>query len=500
VTGARARTAVSTSVQTVSPLDLVLTTDADPVQVGDDLEYALRFGLSGAASLLGTQLVLTLPAGTSVVDAGGGTVGANTITWAIGTLDPAVTGERRARVHVDTLAPDEPLVRVARAVVTSGTAAARASVVTQVQATPLGVEMVAEPDPVAPAGLVLYRLTAVNRGVDDAVQAELRLTLPVGVFACATPSDGGTAPDNCLPDRDVVWALGTLGAGEARSVQLAIQIRGDTPTGTILSTTARIEDVAGARARTALSTAVQTASPLGLVLTTDADPTQVGDTLEYALRFGNRGATSLVGAQLVLTLPAGTSVVDAGGGTAAGGTITWSLGTLAPAATGERLVQVHVNTLAPDEPLVRVARAVITSGTAEAREGVVTQVQPAAFALGIAATPDPVAPAGLETYQLIVANHGAGDAVQVELRMTLPVGVFACNTLSDGGTTPDSCLADRDVVWSLGTMGAGTMRTVQAVVQIRGDAPSGTILSTSARVADVSGSRTRAGVSVAVVK
>jgi len=50
--------------------------------------------------------------------------------------------------------------------------------------TPLGLEMVAEPDPVVPAGLVLYRLTAANHGMDDAVQTTLRVTLPVRCEGC----------------------------------------------------------------------------------------------------------------------------------------------------------------------------------------------------------------------------------------------------------------------------------------------------------------------------
>jgi len=52
-------------------------------------------------------------------------------------------------------------------------------------------------------------------------------------------------------------------------VQLAIQILGNIPVGTILSTTARIADASGARARAALDTAVENAPPLALVLTTD---------------------------------------------------------------------------------------------------------------------------------------------------------------------------------------------------------------------------------------
>jgi len=281
-------------------------------------------------------------------------------------------------------------------------------------------------------------------------------------------------------------------------VQLAIQIRADVPSGAVLSTTARVEDVAGSRTRTALSTSVQAAKPLSLALTTDTDPVQAGGDLTYALRFGNAGATSLTSTQLALVLPPGTSLIDAGGGTMAGDTITWALGTIASMATGVRMVTVHVDDLSPDEPLVRVARAVISSGTTITRAVAVTPVDSTTLGLSMTAQPDPLAPAGLLTYQLTVTNDGADDAVQVELRVTLPVGIFDCGTLSDGATTPQGCAAGRDVVWSLGTIAPGAFRNVQAVIQIRADVPRGTILVTTARVQDVSGSRARTAVTTGV--
>ena len=319
--------------QTANALTLALTEDADPVRVGDDLEYVLRFGNDSATALLATQLALTLPAGTSILDAGGGTQGSGAVTWSVGALNAGQAGERRVRVHVDDLAPTDPLVRVARATITSGTVAARASVVAQLGAAALGLVLVAEPDPVVPAGLLTYRLTVTDHGATDADQVQLRLSLPVGVFACAPPSDDGTTPEGCAADRDVLWTIDTLPAGKSRSVQLAIQIRGDPPAGTTLLTAARVEDASGTRARTGLATTVQTAPPLGLVLTTDADPVRVGDDLEYVLRFGNDGGTALLATQLALVLPPGVTVVDAGGGTSGAGAITWTLGALNAAQT-----------------------------------------------------------------------------------------------------------------------------------------------------------------------
>ena len=163
----------------------------------------------------------------------------------------------------------------------------------------------------------------------------------------------------------------------------------------MLSATARVQDAAGSRTRAALTTPAQAASPLALVVTEDANPVLADDDLEYTLRFGNHGADALLGTQLVLTLPAGMSVLDAGGGTVNAGTITWALGTLDPAEIGARLVRVHVEKLAPDDPDVRVARAVIASGATVAEASVVTQVQGTTLGLGITSDPDPVKPGGL---------------------------------------------------------------------------------------------------------
>ena len=127
--GSDAHASVSTAVETPAgaPLTLGLTEDADPVRVGDALEYVLRFGNRGALARLDTTLELKLPAGVTVADAGGGDTGvAGVVTWDLDTLDAGETGERRVRVTVADLATADPLVRVAHAVLGSGVFEARA--------------------------------------------------------------------------------------------------------------------------------------------------------------------------------------------------------------------------------------------------------------------------------------------------------------------------------------------------------------------------------------
>src|SRR5262249_4907087 len=153
--------------------------------------------------LLTTQLALTLPPGTTVLDADGGTLVGDTVTWPLGTLDVAQAGERRVRVSVDDLGAVDPLVRVARAAISSGSTAAHASVVTQVQASSLGLVMQATPDPVAVRGFLTYELTVTNRAAVDAVQVELRMPVPIGTYDCYGASDDATG--SCRQGSDIVW-------------------------------------------------------------------------------------------------------------------------------------------------------------------------------------------------------------------------------------------------------------------------------------------------------
>ena len=141
--------------------------------------------------------------------------------WNLDTLDPGETGERRVRVTVTALTGADPLVRVARAVLGSGTFEARAGVATQVElATPLGLVMVAHADPAGPVDVITYELTVTNRGTLASEQVEVRMPIPTGVASCQAYSNGGGAPSACVTGRDVAWSLGSLAGKTSRTVQV----------------------------------------------------------------------------------------------------------------------------------------------------------------------------------------------------------------------------------------------------------------------------------------
>jgi uncharacterized repeat protein (TIGR01451 family) len=84
----------------------------------------------------------------------------------------------------------------------------------------------------------------------------------------------------------------------------------------------------------------------------------------------------------------------------------------------------------------------------------------------MAVNPEPADPTQVLIYQLLVTNRGAADATGVQLRMPIPDGVTGCARLSDGAQTPDGCFTGRDVLWMLGTLAAGTSRTVQVIYDL----------------------------------
>jgi uncharacterized repeat protein (TIGR01451 family) len=376
-----------------------------------------------------------------------------------------------------------------------------------VEAAPLDLVMVANPDPVGLLDLLTYTLTVTNRRAIDAAGIVLHMPVPeslYGTAGCRAVSDGGMLPAGCAAGRDIEWDLGGLAAGASRTVQFVGQVTvGPLPDGSLVHATARVEDVTGAAARAGVTTTVENTAPLVLTLDEDHDPVGAGDTLEYALRFGNRSTSPLLTTTLTLMLPPGTTVLDAGGATVTGDTATWALGTVNGGQTGARGLQVRVDDLGAADPLVRMARAVAASGANVARAAAVTQVEAAApLDLAMVATPDPVARLGLLTYALTVTNSGAVDLAGVMLLMPVPEGLYGtagCRSVSDGGVLPAGCAAGRDIVWSLGALAAGASRTVQFVGQVTvGPLANGNLIHATARVSDVTGAAARAGVTTTV--
>jgi uncharacterized repeat protein (TIGR01451 family) len=484
-------------VDSTRALELSLDEDHDPVTPGALLHYTLTFGNRSTGLLPGAMLELPVPAGTTFQSAsGGGTPTNGTVTWSLGDLGPGASGVRELVVQVD---PTAGRLIAAEATLTSGSAEVRAQTATRVETgAALTASMTLEPDPVAPGEALLVALTVANRGATElfGVQATVRVPPEVAPFATnltsgasgtVTCNSGGTfACDNLELTR---WAVGDLPAGQGITLTIpAVVSSGQSapPAGSVITWDADAIANDGTQAQARRSVAVRPNRALELDLDADPQPVGAGEALGYRLAFGNRGTGLLANAMLELPVPQGSTFRSAtGGGTLMNGTVTWSLGDLAPGASGVRELVVDVDGAAVEgQPIT--AQALLTSGDAEARARLTTRVQKdVPLTLTVAAGPDPVSPGEPMAVSLTVTNRGPITlfGVRAALRVPPEVAPFAVNltngavTCNAGGTF--ACDNLERALWTVGDLaaGRGVTLTVPVVVSSGQNAPpAGTVI------------------------
>ncbi|WP_456415458.1 hypothetical protein, partial [Thiolapillus sp.] len=240
------------------------------------------------------------------------------------------------------------------------------------------------PNPVQPSELLDVQITIGNPTGSTTGQLSLRVLWPEHIGAQPLVTGSGNACGNryCDPGEYVVWdstVLGALPAGGNLTVGFTETIWSSVADGTVIPF--RIELFEGDVLVRSLShsVTVQAVSPLELTLDPLPDAVAPGESLTYELTYGNIGNALSTGTILQLPLPAGTSFVSAtGGGSHAGGVVSWNLGDLASHGGGRERVTVQVDAgRSNGDPLV--VDAAVLSGTVntqatEARAMAVSQV------------------------------------------------------------------------------------------------------------------------------
>src|SRR5205085_1899716 len=83
--------------------------------------------------------------------------------------------------------------------------------------------------------------------------------------------------------------------------------------------------------------------PAGLILTADAPQSTTAPDVTFTIGYANTASTSATSAVLTDALPFGATFVAAtGGGTFAGGRVTWNLGTVPAGASGSVAVMLRL--------------------------------------------------------------------------------------------------------------------------------------------------------------
>ena len=375
----------------------------------------------------------------------------------------------------------------------------------------LKVNIVANPSPVRPGEQVNYVMTVVNQGVTDLSGVELRQLMPaymVDIYSSGGTWESVSGNNYYLDSGDIVtWNLGTLPAGQSRSVVFSAEVTsgsGAPTNGTQIATTAMALAANGASSAASASVIAHANPALRLSMTGDRSPVQAGDVLTYTLDYGNPGAVSLSGVGLRAVVPAGTTFLSANeGGVLTNNEVIWDLGTVSVGASGQRTLRVSVNAGLNNGATIA-GHAEIGGGEGRADTLTVVQTSPV-LALTMTASPDPVRPGEQINYVMTVVNRGAADLSAVRVRQLMPpymVDIYYSGGTWESVSGNNYYLDSGDIVtWNLGTLPAGQSRSVVFAATVNTGSyapPNNALITSSAEVSHAGGSGVSASASVIV--
>jgi uncharacterized repeat protein (TIGR01451 family) len=233
---------------------------------------------------------------------------------------------------------------------------------------PLWLSANASPDPVAAGQAITYTINVDNLSSSGTGNFLLHASVPNNTTVTADLAGGASCSTGswpCRPGSYLYWTL-SLNPTWAETLHFSALVSGNPtpPAGTAL-TSVLSTGLSGSSSATAY---VATRGP---VLTLSAPgEVAVAANYDYTLTLGNP-TTSTLSPQIVMPIPIGTTFVSSSGGvlsgSAANGTVTWTLGPMSPGRVVVEKLTVAAATTAPTLlTAFAVATDSITSGSARA--------------------------------------------------------------------------------------------------------------------------------------
>lgn len=355
-----------------------------------------------------------------------------------------------------------------------------------------------------------YTITVSNSGSAAATNVVVSDTLNSNLtFVSSNPVPTTTTP--------LTWNLGTINAGQNKTITLTVSAKSGILSTTTVSNTATL--VADGVGQTTSNTTTTTINPapvqqavISLSKTTNQTTVPQGGTFTYTITATNTGnipANSVVisdaldpNITLVSATPQQNSTSVAEGIT----TLTWQAGIIQPNASYIINLTVRVNAEAPAETTIN-NTVTSTSTNADPQTAsspgvsvvTFTPTGSANIALQKTATPANPAVGDQVTFTLTATNGGPDKATNLVINDVLPAGLTFVSSNPSQGSYNNS-----NGIWTVGTLENGSTATLELVATIN-QAGAGTTITNTAIVAsvdqtnDLSGDTASASVSVAGV-
>jgi uncharacterized repeat protein (TIGR01451 family) len=343
-----------------------------------------------------------------------------------------------------------------------------------------------------PGGTVVYNLSVVNSGTQDSGPVTLSDTVPANT---AWAGGGGWSCAGAGPGSSCSLAIGNVAAGGgSASAQFSVVVASPLPAGVTSIANTACADAAGAPGVShscGTATIPTTGMPLLAVHKTVAGTGAPGSNLIYSIAVqntGNEGAANVTVSEAVPGLTtfvaAGSSAAWVCAGTAPGSSCTAAIASL-PA--GASAVLTYVVAIASPLPA---SASVVTNQACAAAPGLPT----ACGATSIPTTGQPslhlaksyaggaVLPGAVLAFTLTVANTGNQDVGAALLTETVPALSSFDAGASDVRWSCAAAAAGSSCTLDLGSLPAGTSRTVTYAVRAAAALPAAAVIANAACV------------------
>lgn len=471
----------SASVMTaVAPVaDLAVTMAALPasVPVDQDVTYQVKVTNNGPSTASDVKIVDTLPSGTAFLSEtdSDGTTGlqpvGETLTDTVATL---ASGDSITLTIVVVASPiDVPSIKntVTASATETDSDPTNNTAKSTTQVTPVANLVVTITPPTGPILVgqdATYTVTVVNNGPSPATKVSLKDTLPAGAtFVTASDSLGGTPKAS---GGTVTDALGTLAEGDSAVVTIVVNLGAagsSTDSATVSATEMNSNPTDGS---TSVSVPVtQPTADLSVAIAPPVSPIPLGQNLTYTLTVTNAGPFPATNVQIVDTLPAGATFIQANDSlgmraSASVGTVTDTIPLLASGATATLTIVVTPTSTGTITDSATVSAAETEPNPTNNGASVSSVVSPVAdLAVAVQASRSQVTRGQQETYTVTVTNKGPSDASGVILKDTLPTGATVVSVNAGGAAVTQT---NGSVVAAIGALPSGGSATVTIVVTV----------------------------------
>lgn len=331
---------------------------------------------------------------------------------------------------------------------------------------PLVLAVTASPDAAIPGELVTYSFTVANRGTSAIEEVVIDSEVPELTESFLAAGTGGYCHnllDNCYPGVPITWEIGTLKAGQSRTVLMTGRIEeGDlSPDGESL----HIDAVATGRgvpnSTAHLDIEVRPGPSFSLGLVANRTSVEPGDKVTYTLSLSNRSGRDAHSVSVRLPVPTGMSFITATGGLLQGTGVEWNFNALYAGQTVSRQVSFEIGRSAHAGDLIIAHAEVIGGGPRRSgvrASAVLTVMADPQLVLSLTANPDPVGLHELVTFAITATNRTNRPLTGIRIRSVIPDYSASFISLFYGGTCYNlrfNCLSGLQITWDVKVLPAG---------------------------------------------